>query len=580
MAGSRASVEFDVPIRTRDGVTLPADVYRPDGAGPFPVLLTRTPYDKSGRTGTRFSALDALTAVQRGYAVVIQDVRGRHAAEGEFITFAREAEDGFDTVEWVGRQPWCDGNVGMYGRSYVGATQWLAATAGPPHLKAIAPGVTASDYHEGWTYQGGAFSLGFNLSWALQALTARNFGNLQRKHGLNGEHFEQLLDAVDATHHSFHRLPLHDQPWLDRDHAPYYYEWLAHPEEDEYWSRWKIEASYDSIRVPSLNIGGWFDIFLLGTLRNFTGMRQFGATEAARRESRLVIGPWSHGSIGSNQTGAVDFGVRASSIHMDLEDLSYRWFDEQMRGKQGAKSAPPVTIFVMGENQWRHEDSWPLARAVSTRFYLHSDGRANTRNGDGRLSTQVPNGERADHYLYDPMNPVPTQGGPLCCNPTVLPAGPMDHSSKEDRSDVLVYSTPPLEQDVEVTGPIRLVLWASSSAVDTDFTGMLLDVGPCGCARNLTEGIIRARYRDGYGVPKLLTPGVPERLEIDLVATSNLFKKGHQIRLEVSSSNFPRFDRNLNTGKGFDSDEVAVATNAVYHNAAHASFVELPVVPR
>ncbi len=233
----------------------------------------------------------------------------------------------------------------------------------------------------------------------------------------------------------------------------------------------------------------------------------------------------------------------------------------------------------MGKNAWRDETEWPLARAVPTPFYLHSDGRANTRYGDGSLTTDPPAGERPDRYLYDPLNPVPTRGGPLCCNPTFLPGGPFDHSAKEDRADVLVYTSPPLEADLEVTGPITMTLWAASSAVDTDFTAMLLDVGPCGCARNLADGILRARYRNGTARAEPLEPGSPTRFTINLVATSNVFKKGHSIRLEVASSNFPRFDRNLNSGRGFDDDTVVVATNTVFHDEGHPSFVELPIVP-
>jgi hypothetical protein len=271
----------------------------------------------------------------------------------------------------------------------------------------------------------------------------------------------------------------------------------------------------------------------------------------------------------------------ASQLGLDLDELTFNWFDRWLKDDgRPDDGGPPITIFVMGENAWRDENEWPLARATRTRFYLHSDGHANSRNGDGVLSTDPPAGEPADEFRYDPMDPVPTKGGPLCCSPTFMPAGPQDHSAKENRPDVLVYSTPPLERDIEVTGPVRLVLRAASSVVDTDFTAMLLDVGPCGCALNLCDGILRARYRNGPAAEERLTPGEPATFEIDLVATSNVFKKGHSIRLEVSSSNFPRFDRNLNTGKGFDDDEVAVATNTVLHSSEMPSYLELDIVPR
>lgn len=584
-AQSRSTVQFNVSVPMRDGATLPADIYLPDIPGPHPTLLTRTPYDKSGLTGPRFSGLDALTATQHGFAVVVQDVRGRHNANGEFITFKHESSDGHDAIEWAAKQNWSNGRIGTYGASYLGATQWLAAKASPPHLAALAPRVTASDYHEGWTYQGGAFSLGFNISWSLAALTARNHRQLTRSLDLPPERFATMRDAVDDTDKAFAHLPLTDNPWLPKELAPYYYEWLQHPALDDYWQQYRIENSYADITAPALNIGGWFDIFLLGTIRNFMGLRNEGGSKAARSGSRLLIGPWSHTTLGQNQTGATDYGMIASQLGLDLDELTFNWFDRWLKdpvsgsGNSGDGGAP-ITIFVMGENVWRDENEWPLSRATRTRFYLHSDGRANSRNGDGVLSTEPPAGEQPDQFTYDPMDPVPTKGGPLCCSPTFMPSGPQDHSTKEERPDVLVYSTPPLERDVEVTGPVRLVLRAASSAVDTDFTAMLLDVGPCGCALNLCDGILRGRYRNGPVAEELLAPGEPALFEIDLVATSNVFKKGHSIRLEISSSNFPRFDRNLNTGAGFESDEVVVATNTVFHSSEMPSYLELDIIPR
>ncbi|MCH7734498.1 MAG: CocE/NonD family hydrolase [Chloroflexi bacterium] len=582
---SRSTVQFDLPVPMRDGAALPADVYLPDGPGPHPTLLSRTPYDKSGLTGPRFTSIDALTATQRGFAVVVQDVRGRHNADGRFITFKHESSDGYDAIEWIASQSWCNGKIGTYGASYLGATQWLAAKASPPHLAAMVPRVTASDYHEGWTYQGGAFSLGFNVSWSLAALTARNHRQLTRSLDLQSERFAIMRDAVDATEKAFAHLPLTDNPWLPKDLAPYYYEWLEHPALDDYWQQYRIENSYSDITAPALNIGGWYDIFLLGTIRNFLGLRNGGGSEAARSGSRLLIGPWSHTTLGQNQTGANDYGTIASQLGLDLDELTFNWFDRWLKDADTGNAriddgGSPITIFVMGDNAWRDESEWPLARATRTRFYLHSDGHANSRNGDGVLSTEPPAGEPSDQFRYDPMDPVPTKGGPLCCSPTFMPSGPQDHSANEDRADVLVYSTPPLEQDVEVTGPVRLVLRAASSAVDTDFTAMLLDARPCGCAHNLCDGILRARYRNDPAAPMFLTPGEPALFEIDLVATSNVFKKGHSIRLEVSSSNFPRFNRNLNTGKEFESDEVAVATNTVFHTSEMPSYMELDIVPR
>ncbi|MEX0761859.1 MAG: CocE/NonD family hydrolase [Dehalococcoidia bacterium] len=583
-APGSASLHFDMPVPMRDGVTLYADVYIPEGSGPFPALLTRTPYDKSSALTAAAPSSEVgsvLGLTRRGFAVVVQDTRGRYRSEGEFVPFVHEANDGFDSVEWVAAQSWSDGNVGMFGSSYVGATQWLAATERPPHLRAIFPAVTASDYHEGWTYQGGAFQLGFNFSWTMAALTVRNAGNLASRLGLDVERLEEMIDDTDRLDEGFKSLPLINQPALRMDEAGYYFDWLSHPSDDDFWKRLRIEDQHENVNVPSLNIGGWHDIFLRGTIRNFLGMRERGGSETAKRESRLVIGPWSHYGIGGSTAGTLDFGLRASMHGLDLGGMLASWGAQWLKDDAAPNpDTPPVKLFIMGVNRWRDENEWPLARARRTRYHLHSGGRANTRHGDGVLSTAAPDDERPDSFLYNPLDPAPTRGGPLCCSPSFLPAGPMDHAEKEDRSDVLVYSTPPLEEDVEVTGPVKAIVWAASSAVDTDFTAMLLDVEPCGAARNLCDGIVRARYRRSRSTPELLEPGRVERFEIDLVATANVFQKRHRIRLEISSSNFPRFDRNLNTGKGFDDAEVAVAANTVLHDADHPSYLELDVVPR
>jgi len=578
-----ANVRFDVPARMRDGVTLLADVYLPEGPGPFPTLLCRTPYDKSAGFSSASPAHligNILGPTRHGFAVVVQDTRGRHASEGTFEPFKHEAADGYDTVEWLATQPWSNGRVGMFGASYVGATQWLAASASPPHLTAICPNITASDYYEGWAYRNGAFELGFNLSWTLSALTLRDSESLKGRLGLTDDDVEAMIDGVDGIEAGLHALPLARQPLVDRAIAPYYYDWLAHPTDGDYWRRWRIEDAHLRITVPSLNVGGWHDIFLRGTIRNYLGMKARGGSEAARRGTRLVIGPWHHNAVGSNLIGATDFGMRSSNVVFDLEDLLVSWYRQWlMNDDEGVAEEPPVRIFVMGANHWRDEADWPLDRAVRTRFHFHSEGRANGRDGDGRLSTEPPDNEAPDTFHYDPLDPVPTCGGPLCCIAPTLAAGQFDHSAKEERQDVLVYSTPPLERDVEVTGPVTVTLWAASSAVDTDFTAMLLDVGPCGCARNLTDGIVRARYRKSLEKAELLAPGAVEKYEIDLVATSNVFRKSHSIRVEISSSNFPRFDRNLNTGKGFGDAGVRVATNTVFHDEAHPSHITLDIVP-
>lgn len=575
----RVTAERDLPVPMRDGVTLYADVYRPAAPGRYPVILLRTPYNK-GYSRIAYLQLDPMRAAARGYALVIQDTRGRFASEGEFYTFRHEIEDGYDTVEWAAGQPWSDGHVGMYGASYMGATQWLAALARPPHLRCIVPMVTASDYYEGWTYQGGAFELGFNLSWALASLVLPNLAHFGLPRDKTERIRSELVRAVDEMCGPLGRLPLTDVPLLrDEGLAPYYFDWLAHPEDDAYWRQWNIEARHSEIGVPALNVGGWYDIFLGGTLRNYLGMRQRGATEAGR-QPRLLIGPWIHSTLWPNISGEVDFGVLSQGVGIDLEGIMLRWFDHWLRGLDtGMLEEPPVKLFVMGENAWRDEAEWPLARARDTRYYLHSDGRAATLGGDGTLSPEPPEAEPPDHFLYDPRNPVPTRGGGLCCWPAALPGGAYDQRLVEQRPDVLVFTTPPLTGPLEITGPVHVQLWAASSAPDTDFTAKLCDVDPSGYTRNLTDGIVRARYRDSTARASLIEPGRIYEYTIDLWATSNRFKPGHRIRVEISSSNFPRFDRNPNTGRPVAADtELRPAVQTILHDREHPSHIVLPLV--
>jgi len=562
-------VERDVSAKMRDGLTLRADIYRPDAEGKFPVLLQRTPYNKSG-----WSMNFAYLAATRGYIVVIQDVRGRYTSEGDWYPFIHEAEDGYDTVEWVAALPYSNGKVGMFGGSYVGATQMLAATAHPPHLAGICPAVTASNYHDGWTYQGGAFEQWFDESWG--SALAQDTLNRSVQKSTNARIGE---DVLPLTTYPLFNLPAAgvvnaSTPSL----APYFLDWLTHPAYDDYWKRLNLEDHYPDIRVPALHIAAWYDIFLGGSLRNFAGLKARAATEEARNGQRLLVTIGGHAG-GGRKIGDLDFGPEATKYEED--DPTLRWYDFLFKGMQNDfATGKPVTIFVMGSNQWRQEDDWPLARAKNTRYFLHSQGAANSSRGNGSLSTSAPASEPADKFTYDPGKPVPTTGGPLCCDAAHLAPGPKDQRALEERNDVLIYSTLSLEHDLEVTGPVRLEFFASSSAVDTDFTAKLVDVYPDGSAINIAEGILRAKYRDSQETSTLLTPGKVYSLAIDLWATSNVFRAGHRIRLEVSSSNFPRFDRNLNTGESAaTSAKWASATNTILHDAAHPSALLLPVVP-
>lgn len=565
--------ERNVALKMRDGITLRADIFRPNADGKFPVLLQRTPYNKDN--GVEFG----IKAASRGYVVIFQDVRGRYASEGEWYVFKNEPNDGYDTVEWAAALPYSNGKVGMFGGSYVGATQMLAAIAHPPHLAGICPVVTASNYHENWTYQGGAFEQWFDEDWTS---------------GLAQNTYDRLVEHQDDPVGGIWKLPLTAYPILNLEKhpdlgsnasvAPYFLDWLAHPSYDNYWKALSIEEHFEDIKVPALHVAAWYDLFLGGSLRNYEGIKAHGGSDEARRGQQLVVVIGGHAGPGP-KVGDVDFGPAAKEPQ-DPWELSY--YDYLFKGVQNEfASGKPVKIFVMGANQWRDEDDWPLSRAKNTKYFLHSGGKANSLRGNGTLSTTVPGKETADQYVYDPANPVPTVGGPLCCEPWRWQPGPRDQRSVEAREDVLVYSTPPMAEDMEVTGPISLELYAKSSAVDTDFTGKLVDVSPDGFAQNLTEGILRARYRDSRETPMLMNPGQVYKLTIDLWATSNVFKKGHVLRLEVSSSNFPRFDRNLNTGElryvktnqELSRDQFVSATNIILHDAEHPSALILPVVP-
>ncbi len=574
-------VELGVAVPMRDGVLLRADVYRPEGAGQVPAVLGRTPYDRTfGPTPP--SILDPERTVEAGIALACMDVRGRHGSDGEFHPFRAEGADGRDSVEWVAAQRWCSGAVAMAGRSYAAATQWLAAAAQPRHLRAIVPVVVGSNYFDGWVYQGGAFQLGFNLFW-VQIMAGRG-------------------KRVRMEEQYWH-LPLGSAPLVEDGQAGRFYrEWLEHPVLDDYWRALSIDAAYGDVRVPAFNVGGWYDIFLGGTLENFSRMRRLGGSGRARAQTRLLVGPWAHGST----YGAYpDHSFDAFSPHdgvdligAQLEFLAGELFecepgheadrepDREFAGEldRGSDREPaaPVRIFVMGANRWRDEPDWPLARAVQERWFLHSDGDAAT-NG-GTLSRTPPAEEPADTWRFDPRDPAPTIGGPTSLPGKFLRtnSGPLDQRPLEGRRDVLAYTTEPLADDLEVTGPLSLTLHAATSAYDADFVAKLCDVEPDGLSRILAEGILRARFREGFERPVSVEPGRPYEYTIDLQATSNVFRAGHRIRVLITSSSFPRFDRNAGTGAPpgeVRENALRPAEQTIFHDAARASRLALPVIP-
>jgi uncharacterized protein len=558
--GYAVTVQTNLRVKMRDGVSLVADVYRPKVEGRFPVLLTRTPYNrKDPATG--------MYLASHGYVVVLQDTRGRFDSEGEFYPFRDEANDGYDTIEWSARLPYADGRVGMFGGSYVGATQLLAASSNPPHLAGIFPYVTAMEYYEGWTYEGGALMQWFASSWAA---------------GLTEDTVRRKAAALNRSNQWVEQLPAEDFRLVNvpaaTEIAPYFRDWVEHETDDDYWRKVKVSDFYSRMNVKALHAGGWHDIFSGGSIRNFMRLQKEAPTKEARDGQRLLMGPWAHAATSpEGKIGDVTFGRQAV---LDMNGTIVKWYDFAIKGRQNEfAAAAPVKIFVMGDNAWRAENEFPLARTTYTKYYLHAVTGAQSAKGDGAISTATPRDERPDSYEYDPASPVRTIGGRLCCGG--LPPGPFDQSPNESRTDVLVYSTPALERDVEVTGFITVDLYAATSAADTDFTAMLVDVDPQGYARYLADGIIRARFRNSRAAAEPIEPGRIYQYSIDLWATSNVFKAGHRIRLYISSSNFPRFNRNLNTGeRTFGGTRMVKARQTIYHDAEHASAVVLPIIPR
>jgi hypothetical protein len=542
--------QLHVRIAMRDGVRLCANVFRPAGAGRLPAILVRTPYGKGADINANYRAF-----VDRGYAVVLQDVRGRFDSKGVFDPLYQETPDGEDTLKWIVGQPWADGNVGMIGGSYLGIVQWRLALANNPHLKAIFPNVSGyDDYLDRFYSTGGALKLGQRLLWISDNLKAPDFIKPEFSRFV----VQLPLRAADRAA-AGQRIDMFQKA-------------LDHPVYDAFWKSMSVRERIGEIRVPVFSAGGWYDNFVESDLEAFAALRKLG------RQARLVVGPWPHNM--STPFAGVDFGPQSA---VPLRTLQLEWLDYWLKPGPDKKlaSAGPLRIFVMGANRWRDEQEWPLKRTRWTPMYLSSRGNANSLNGDGVLTARPARSAPPDRYAYDPRNPVPTLGGAVCCNPKVYPWGPLDQRPVEKRRDVLVYESRPLKEEMEVTGPIKAILHVSTSAPDTDFTAKLVDVFPDGHARNLTDGILRLRYRQSLEKPVAARPNEVYAITIDAGVTSNVFQAGHRVRLEISSSNFPRFDRNPNTGRPVaDDTELRGALQAVYHDRRHPSHVLLPVIPR
>jgi len=548
---SAITVERDVMIPMRDGVRLAANVHRPDAEGPFPTILIRLPYGKD----EYYCYMPAYGRywARKGYACVTQDVRGKWGSEGEWTPYLHEIDDGYDTIEWISQQPWCDGNVGMMGESYYSYTTWCAVLSGHPALKAMAPSTMSMDRFRG-IYNDGALCLQTTPTWGI-TMNAQRYRNSFR---------------LDPWH-----LPLIS---LDEDAGlpcDYYKDWIRHPTRDAFWTPRDLCNRYDEVRIPALHIGGWYDIYVWATVDDWRGVKENSGDAAAREQQWLMIGPWDH-EWTSNHTGRVGRVQVGRENGVVANETIQRFFDHWLMGiDNGFADSPRVRYFTMGANEWRTADTWPPPGVEQRVLYLHSRSGAERLDGDGELSDEEPGQEPSDRYDYDPDDPVAVT---LDMSMYSMIEGLGDRREAERRADVLLYTTGVLEEDLEVTGPISLVLHAASSARDTDFTATLVDVFPDGYAHLVQEGIMRASYRSGDGTREPIEPGKVYAYTIDLNQTSHVFEKGHRLRLEVSSSNFNRYDRNLNVwGTYGTGTERVVAQQTIYHDAERPSHLVIPL---
>ena len=552
----------DVSVPMRDGVVLRADILLPSADGKFPALIYRTPY------GKHFALKEYKTfekAVARGYAVIVQDVRGRYASDGDFVAYQNEGRDGYDTIEWTARQSWCDGNVGTFGLSYPGAVQWLAAVESPPHLKAMVPAMTFSTPRN-FFYSGGVFDDSW-LAWIWMHIAP---DERRRKNLAGPRTYEEAAASWKREHERLETfLPLRDLPDL-KDAAPFYYEWLAHPPAEPWWDWAELRNKYGRVHAAVLNLSGWYDQAYGpdGAATNFNGLRKERRGDKDPR-TRTIIGPWTHGGQEKTHAGDRDFGASAA---IDYDELILRWMDRYVRGiENGVDREKPVRVFVMGKNEWRDEDAWPPEHAHRETYYLRSESNSARF---ARLNQTWPNKPGSyNEFISDPAHPLTDPYDML---------GAHDYRSFAGRKDVLVYDTDPLPADTEVTGQIRAEIYVSADAPDLDLWVRLLDVAPDGSAFNLVSpglDLLRASYRNEKVQPELLKPGEIYKLTLDRMLTSNVFRAGHLIRIQISGAFFPHFSRNLQTGESeITSSQMRPATVRIYHDPDHRSRIELPII--
>ncbi|MFK0120871.1 CocE/NonD family hydrolase [Streptomyces sp. NPDC090994] len=567
---TRVIIDHDVPMPARDGVVLRANVYRPQGEGPWPVIMTRLPYGKDNPPTMGFHPLflDPVTAARRGFIVVVQDVRGVNASDGVFRPFRDEYDDGARAVSWAATLPGANGKVGLYGGSYFGFTA-MAAAAASDQVAAIIPRMRTADPLNGMHYRQGAFELTSIVGWFLRM----GVGEAARRYADDPARFREVaarfVAASDALYEDGYRhrplnrfAPMRDMPLAEGFFFP-----LDHPMDAEALDYLDFSKKMDRITAPAMHVGGWYDLFLQTTLDDFTAMRARGVP------TRLVVGPGTHGGPTTDPVGERTFGAAAGDLALNLTDnmtdMQLRWMERWLRNDgEPVRDEPDIQVFVMGENRWRALPGWPPAHTPTELFLA----------ADGVLAPEAPAAEGVRTYVYDPQDPVPTLGGATMSDPS-HPAGAFDQRPVESRPDVLTFTTPPLEDDLPVIGRLTAHVWAASDAVDTDFVVRICDVFPDGRSFNITDGVVRAHYREAHrgAAPSPIEPGTPYAYEIDLWSTANVFRRGHRIRVHVTSSNFPRWDANPNTGDALGADRTRAAHQHVLFGPAHPSRIVLPV---
>lgn len=535
----------DTVVILRDGTLVATDVVRIDDHRQRPALLLRTPYSRaSARRGD-----DLVELARHGWAVVVQDTRGRYDSEGTFNPFQQEGTDGADAIAWVAAQPWCDGHVIGYGRSYLGLAHWRAAATHPPALRAIAPILTSPAVRTSWIYEGGALQLGFLIPWAAQMAVSASE---------TPPHVVNELTELMGDWSAAYSIPLAEHPL--RRWFPPFDRWL-NPSDEPYWRSLEGYGDRRRIDIPTFQIAGWYDLFCEGALASHGGMATHGPTERTRSRQRLIIGPWIHSGLYERSTAHFDFGPRADGLAIGIRDEMLGWL---RNAADGEPVDGGIDAYVLGRDEWLQLPEWPPV-AEQKPLFLSSEDGAQSRHGDGRL-VAAPQASGTDTYRYDPYDPVPTWGGRTVSR--VLPAaGPVDQRPVEERYDVLVYTSEPLESDLTILGQVDAKIVFATDGRSADVAVKLVDVWPDGRAYNIVDSVRRAPFE----------PGRPKEIEVNVGSTAACFRAGHRIRVEVSSSNFPRFDRNPSSGKAAqDTSKLQSAHQTVFHGGHRPSYIQLP----